>query len=142
MATNYKDTNVTGFITPVANGTRVRLAPTTFSTVCSGANKGDKIIIDVVREYTETDQNLYITVGDKWGRVVSINGKPVLDASGNAVIECWVAIKYQRVSPSTISTESYKVVEVPTVEKKWVGALLTPIYEDGSNGETIRLRVE
>lgn len=70
-----KVTAVTGKIIPLADDTRVRYEPTTYSTTRPSAKRGAQVEIDQVVEYLENDLALpHVVKGDKWGRVIKING--------------------------------------------------------------------
>ena len=143
----YIDKIVTGTIKPLANNTRLRVLPTTLSNVLNSYPAGAVVGIDLVREYTETIAGEYVTNGDKWGRVISVNGQAPKDLDGKLVTNTWMAIKYQRASNPQICTEDYVVsgggnpTPVPATPK-WIGATLIPQLENGQDGEPIKMIVE
>lgn len=133
----YIDTQVTGRIIPKASGTRLRNDAHTkaiYTLPTYGDN--DLVEVDLVREYTENDINFAVTNGDKWGRVIRVNG---VERKG------WMAIIYQRVTPPNICTPAYTVVDAPPpppVEKpKIIGATVVAKYDDGSISEPVELKV-
>ena len=78
---------VTGKIIPIANGTRIRTEPNTYSTVRSSANAGANVEITEVIEYLTTDPAKPATQkGDKWGKISKINGVPAIEPSYMAIV--------------------------------------------------------
>ena len=137
MAAKYTDYEVSGEIYPLTNGTRVRAKPSTYSNVLTSYPAGSKVKIDLVREYQETVAAEYCKAGDKWGRVVSINGAPP-NPSG----ECWMAIVYLG---NQICTEDYvfnpSPDEIPTT-KDIVGATIVLKYADNTESDPINMVVD
>jgi hypothetical protein len=140
MATS-KDTKVKGKIVPLANGTRLRSAASTFTTVFNSYSAGAQVEIDLVREYTETVLASAIRAGDKWGRVISVNGAPPKKMDGAPVVgECWMAIYYQGATPPLICSSNYVPVAEDTERPIVKGAKLILEYEDNTT-ETVNLEV-
>ena len=95
MPATFLDKGVVGNIKPISDGTRMRSASSTFTTVLNSYPKNTVVEIDVVREYTSTDMSEYHMAGDKWGRVVKVNGAAPKKSNGDAVTgEAWMAIVY------------------------------------------------
>lgn len=124
-----KTQEVTGYIKPKFNGTKLRKDFSTYSEDIGSYPAGVIVTIDQVIERTETDAlkvNNY--KGDIWGRVTSINGNPV---SG------YMAIVYHNTStfaPVVICDSNYTV---KTQEPSPVEATVFPdfIMVFGTDGE-------
>lgn len=99
-----KITNVNGYIVPISNGTKIRPEYSTYSLETIGsAFSGDRVDVDQIIERTVTDPDKpHNYVGDKWGRVIAINNKPVAQP-------CYMAIIYHNSSfaPVAICKEFY-----------------------------------
>lgn len=123
----YKDTPVTGKIKPLGNGTRLRDDANTAANVITSYGPNDVIEVDLIREHTTSDSAKAITAGDKWGRVIRVNG---VERNG------WMAKYYQRASPPNICTPDYIVNDAPpppSGEKpKILKATIVTEYSDGS----------
>jgi len=134
----FIETPVKGTIKPLASGTRLREdANTKASYTLPTYGINDVVEVDLVREYTASDANLAITKGDKWGRVVKING---VEKKG------WMAIYYQIVTPPNICTPNYTVKDdapvPPSGEKpKIIGATVIARFSDGSVSEPVNMKV-
>lgn len=132
----YQDTKVVGKIIPLQVGTRFRIeAHTKANYILPNYGPADVIEVDFVREYTTNDDAYAVTKGDKWGHIIRING---VERDG------WMAIIYQKVSPSNISTPAYTEVDAPpppSGEKpKIIGATVVAKYSDGSTSEPVELK--
>lgn len=142
MAAKYKEYEVLGEISPLTNGTRLRTESSTYTTVLNSYPAGTDVEIDLVREYEETVSSEYHQAGDKWGRVVAINGQDPKKADGSPIVgKCWMAIVYLG---SRICSEDYDLVPVgeePTA-KEIVGATVVLKYSDQSESEPINMVVE
>ena len=97
-----KDYVVVGKIIP-NQSTRLRVAPSTFTSVIGSYAAGSQVEIDLVREYTETVKSEYVKAGDKWGRVLKVNGAAVQQPA-------WMAIIYLG---NTICKAEYSLPSVP-----------------------------
>lgn len=128
MPAQFTDKPVVGKILPLQNGTRLRADSSTFTKVNGTFSKGDLVEIDLVREYKSTDLSEYHMQGDKWGRVVKING---FAFSG------WMAIVYLG---ADICSADYVFVGNPDPEPdpepvdpaKIVSAVITINYDGGA----------
>jgi len=91
-----------------------------------GAHAPDQVEIDLVREYTETVKSEYVKAGDKWGRVLKVNGAVVQQPA-------WMAIIYLG---STICKAEYSLPSVPaplpSPKVKIVSLTVIANYEDGT----------
>lgn len=127
-----KDYAVIGTIVPLSDGTRMRVSSSTFTTVLNSYPKGTVVKIDLVREFTATDLSKYFRLGDKWGRVVEVNGQPLKKSDGSPVTgEAWMAITYLG---APICTPNYVVAgeePVPVEALEIESAVLTLTYSDG-----------
>lgn len=102
ITANSKVTAVTGKIIPLNSGTRLRIDPSTYSSVRGSYGPGDQVEVTEVIEYLENDQALtHVVKGDKWGKVVKINGAAVVQPS-------YMAIYYH--GQGQICREEYTVV--------------------------------
>lgn len=124
----YKEYEVVGKIIPINNGTRLRSAPSTYTQVLGSYPKDAQVVIDLIREYTETVTSEYTKSGDKWGRVVSINGVQITQPA-------WMAVTYLGVA---ICTPDYLISPLPSpappVERpKIVSLSVTTYYDDGTS---------
>lgn len=123
-----KITPVVGNITPIA-GTRLRIAPSTYTTVLISAVGSGKIVeIDQTILYLETDPAFPSTMkNDLWGRVISIGGVPIKqikDDKGNLIIvDAFMAINYHS---GVICTPNYIEVAGPVDPP----IPPTPVYPD------------
>lgn len=142
MATS-KDTKVKGKIVPVANGTRMRSSASTFTTVLNSYNIGAQVEIDLVREYTETVPASSVRAGDKWGRVIAVNGSAPRKSDGSPIVgECWMAIYYQGVSSPRICSENYvAVTDEPETENPNIVSAKLIIEYDNNTSKTVNLAV-
>lgn len=87
-----KITNVTGYIVPIGDGTKLRPDYTTYSTAIASYPAGTRVDVDQVIERLDTDADkVHNYKGDKWGRVISINGVVVSQT-------CYMAISYHNSS--------------------------------------------
>jgi len=128
-----KDYAVTGTIVPLADGTRMRVSSSTYTTVLNSYPKGAVVTVDLVREFTATDLSKYFKAGDKWGRVVAVDGLPPKKLDGSPVTgEAWMAITYLG---GPICRPNYTVnSDVPTEPAEPLeieSAVLTLKYSDG-----------
>lgn len=102
--------NVTGYIVPISDGTKIRPDFTTYSSATGSAFSGDRVDIDQTIERLDTDlTKIHDRVGDVWGRVIAINNKPTTQP-------CYIAIKYHNTStfaPVQICKEFYTENQVP-----------------------------
>ncbi len=123
----YKDYKVGGKVIPLYNGTRIRIAPSTYTNVISSSAAGSQVEIDLVREYTETASSEYVKAGDKWGRVIKENGAAVTQPA-------WIAIVYLG---NAICKVEYSLpsqpAPVPSEKVKILSLTVTTNYEDGTN---------
>lgn len=123
----HKDYEVVGKIIPIQS-TRLRVAPSTFTSVIMSYAAGSQAEIDLVREYTETVSSEYVKAGDKWGRVLKVNGAAVPQPA-------WMAIVYLG---NTISKAEYSLPSVPgplplpSAKVKIVSLTVIANYEDGT----------
>lgn len=101
MAAQSKTVKVTGKIVPLQNGTRLRVAPSTYTAVVTSYNAGANVEIEEVLEYLENDPAQPATwKGDKWGKVIKVNGVATPQPS-------WMAIWYHN---DDVCSEYYTVV--------------------------------
>lgn len=83
-----KITPVSGSITPLGYQTRLRVEPSTYSSVRASYGPQDKVEITEVLEYLENDPALlHVVQGDIWGKVAKINDVAVAQPA-------WMAIYY------------------------------------------------
>lgn len=126
-----KITTVTGYISPLSSGTRMREVPNTYSTVLGSYAAGAKVEIDQVIEYLENDPSRpFVKKGDLWGRVIRIDGVAIPQPA-------FMAIEYMSVSPSTICSRHYSESggNVPTpvpVTENFLAGGASLVY-DGEN---------
>lgn len=122
----YKDYAVVGKIVPLNSGTRLRVEPSTFTHVLNSYAAGSQVEIDLVREYTETVKSEYVKAGDKWGRVLKVNGAAVQQPA-------WMAIIYLG---NTICKAEYSLPSVPaplpSPKVKIVSLTVIAKYADGT----------
>jgi len=120
-----KDYVVVGKIIP-NQSTRLRVSPSTFTSVIGSYAAGSQVEIDLVREYTETVKSEYVKAGDKWGRVLKVNGAVVQQPA-------WMAIIYLG---NTICKAEYSLPSVPaplpSPKVKIVSLTVIANYEDGT----------
>ena len=120
-----KDYVVVGKIIP-NQSTRLRVSPSTFTSVIGSYATGSQVEIDLVREYTETVKSEYVKAGDKWGRVLKVNGAVVQQPA-------WMAIIYLG---NTICKAEYSLPSVPaplpSPKVKIVSLTVIANYEDGT----------
>ena len=84
MAT--KETPVTGMIIPLFDGTRLRVEPSTYTTVKASYPKGTQVEIDMTILYLDSDPvKTAIWKNDLWGRVVKIAGVPIAQPAFMAI---------------------------------------------------------
>ena len=107
-AMTTKITKVTGYIKPLKSGTRLRVAPSTYTGVINSYGANDQLEISETLEYLETDPKYPSTQkGDIWGKVEKVNGVAVNK-------EAYMAIRYHG---SAICNTFFEVVtddEVPS----------------------------
>jgi hypothetical protein len=108
----------------------LRVSPSTFTSVIGSYAAGSQVEIDLVREYTETLLAEYVKIGDKWGRVIKINGVTIAQPA-------WMAITYWG---NAICRPDYVLVGTPPVEppvpaeqEKIVSLTVVSHYADGSS---------
>ena len=122
----YKDYQVVGRIVPIQS-TRLRVSPSTFTAVIRTYAAGSQVEIDLIREFTETISTDYVKAGDKWGRVLKVNGTAVAQPA-------WMAVVYLG---NPISAAEYSLPvqpEPPPGESvKILSLTVTTNYEDGTN---------
>lgn len=137
-----KDYAVTGTIVPLADGTRMRVSASTFTSVLNSFPKGTVVKIDLVREFTATDLSKYFKAGDKWGRVVAVNDLPPRKLDGSPVTgEAWMAITYLG---GPICTPNYAAAgeePAPGVKPVIESAVLKIVYSDGATEDVPLARV-
>ena len=128
----YKDYYVVGKIVPLGSGTRLRVDASTFTHVINSYAKDSQVAIDLVREYIETVTSEYVRLGDKWGRVLSVNGIAIGQPA-------WMAITYLG---SPICTPAYSLATIPVdppvppvpgEKVKIVSLTVIANYEDGTS---------
>lgn len=124
----FKEYAVIGNITPRQSGTRVRTSPSTFTKLHAafpnGVGQGVFVEIDLVREYIESVSSEYVKDGDRWGRVIKVNGVAVSAPA-------WMAIIYLG---GSICIPNYIQPEAPAPGTKVNIKSMTVVtyYEDGS----------
>ena len=147
MPAIFDDYAVTGTILPIVS-TRLRVQPSTYTTVLNTYPGNTPVEIDLVREFTSTDMTEYHMKGDKWARVIKVNGQPPKKSDGSAIAgECWMAIKYLG---SPICSEDYDLVIDPNPEPEpepepapeIVGATVVLKYKDGTESEPVNMVVD
>lgn len=118
-----KEYEVIGKIIPIQSA-RLRVSPSTFTSVIATHAAGSQVEIDLVREYTETISSEYVKAGDKWGRVLKVNGVAVKQPA-------WMAIIYLG---NTICKAEYTLPSepLPTPKIKIVSLTVISNYEDGT----------
>jgi len=121
MTAAIKLINVQGQIKPLYDGTRVRIEPSTYTTVVSSFNRGTLLEVDQVLEYLENDPDRdHVRKGDMWGRLK--------DGTG------WMAIMYHNSNYVTyqICEKKYTevVTEIPTEPAGYPDAIY--VYEADS----------
>lgn len=124
-----KEYEVVGKIIPIQSS-RLRVSPSTFTSVIASYAAGSQVEIDLVREYTETVSSEYVKAGDKWGRVLKVNGVAVTQPA-------WMAIVYLG---NTICKAEYSLpsvpaplpIPIPSAKVKIVSLTVIANYEDGT----------
>lgn len=143
MPALFSEKEVIGNIVPITDGTRMRVASSTFTAVLNSYPKGSVVEIDLVREYTSTDMSEYHMAGDKWGRVVKVNGAAPKKSNGEPVTgEAWMAIVYLG-KPVCNANYVSAVVTPPDGETTpvIVGMIAVLKYGDGTQSEPINMVV-
>ena len=138
MSAQSIQTQVVGKIVPIGSGTRLRILPSTYTTVLGSYGPADQVEIDLTILYTETDPVQPATMkNDLWGRVVKINDIPlaqIRDINGNLIVgSAYMAIDYHGVP---ICTKHYTEGATPPPEESpFVSATLR--RADGSTVEFV-----
>lgn len=124
--------SVSGYITPLSSGTKLRKDYSTYSEEIRVYASGIKLKIDQVIERTETDASkIHNYKGDVWARVISENGAPI----------GYMAIKYHNAvsfAPLSICSANYiPKPEEPQPEEDTVFPDFIMVYgkENGSSVE-------
>jgi hypothetical protein len=142
MPAIFSDTKVTGTIVPISNGTRLRTASSTFTTVLNSYSKGAVVEVDLVREYKSTDMTEYHMAGDLWARVVKVDGAAPKKSNGELVTgEAWMAIRY--LGSPVCNSHYIPAVETPPNGETpaIVGMIAVLKYENGTQSEPINMVV-
>lgn len=128
----YKDYAVIGKIVPI-NSTRLRVEPSTFTSVIGTYLAGSQVVIDLVREYTATMTAEYARMGDKWGRVISINGIAIAQPAWMAITYLGGEICYKYYALTNSPPVEPPVPPVPAEKVKIISLTVVSHFDDGSS---------